>query len=244
LTGVKRKTTKIMLLGFSKASEKGKYQLYVKWLKSADPSFEYISFSGMEVQDALPALDKCSGLVLTGGLDIHPSYYGMEAESDRCELDLPRDILEFALIEKAIFMKLPILAICRGEQILNVSQGGTLIVDIPADHGKSVIHSSDNDQLAYHSVSVDVTSNLYKIIGKNCFDIVSVHHQAVKELATCFRPTAFAGDGIIEAFEWADPEGKGYLNAVQWHPEKGDYLTRESQIIGRDFIQAAYERFG
>jgi len=229
----------MLTIGFSKALEEGKYQLYVKWLKSVNPSFEYVNFSGMEVQDALKAMDKCSGLVLTGGLDIHPSYYGMDKESDRCELDLPRDILEFALIKKAIFMKLPILAICRGEQILNVSQGGSLIVDIPSDHGKSVIHSSDNDQLAYHSVSVDVTSNLFKVIGKTCFDIVSVHHQAVRNLAPCFRPTAFAGDGIIEAFEWSEPEGKGYLNAVQWHPEKGDYLNRESQLIGSNFIDAA-----
>lgn len=231
-----------MTIGFSKASEAGKYQLYVSWLRSIDPTFEYINFYNMEVPEALKALEKCSGLVLTGGVDVHPSYYGREGEENRCELDQSRDILELALIEKAISIKLPVLAICRGEQILNVSQGGSLIVDIPSDHGKSVIHSSETDQLAYHTVKVDIASNLFRLTGKTTFDIVSVHHQAVKTLATCFRPTAFAADGLIEAFEWLEPEGKGYLSAVQWHPEKGDYYNRESQLIGRDFIEAVNQK--
>jgi putative glutamine amidotransferase len=224
-------------IGFSRATGEERYQLYVNWLKSIDPSFEYVNFYGMDAQEALPEFGKCSGIVLTGGVDVHPSYYGKEEDADRCEIDLKRDILEFELIEKALALKMPLLAICRGEQILNVSQGGDLIVDIPDDHGKSVIHSSDTDQLAYHSIAIDSSSILYNLIRVNSFDIVSVHHQAVKTLAPCFRATAFAGDGIIEAFEWLEPEGKGYLNAVQWHPEKGDYHNALSQIIANDFIE-------
>jgi len=233
-------THKMITIGFSRASDEAKYQLYVKWLKSVDPSFEYINFYGMDIPDALAKLDRCSGLVLTGGVDVHPSYYGKAEDENRCELDLIRDILEFALIEKALSLKLPILAICRGEQILNVSQGGDLIVDIPVDYGKNVIHSSDTDQLAYHSIIIDSTSILYRLIRVTSFDIVSVHHQAVKNLAPCFRPTAFASDGIIEAFEWSNPEGKSYLNAVQWHPEKGDYHNDLSQVIAKDFIEKAF----
>jgi putative glutamine amidotransferase len=228
-----------MTIGFSKASEEGKYQLYVKWLKSIDPSFEYINFYRVDVTHALAELEKCSGLVLTGGVDVHPSYYGKGDEANRCELDLSRDILEFALIEKALQLKMPILAICRGEQVLNVSQGGDLIVDIPADHGKDIIHSSDTDLLAYHSINIDVNSILYRLIRADSFEIVSVHHQSVKTLAPCFRPTAWAADGIIEAFEWQNADGKGYLNAVQWHPEKGDFHNDLSQIIARDFINKA-----
>jgi gamma-glutamyl-gamma-aminobutyrate hydrolase PuuD len=193
----------------------------------------------MDITDAFAELDRCSGLVLTGGVDVHPSYYGKAEEENRCELDLSRDILEFALIEKAFALKLPILAICRGEQILNVSQGGDLIVDIPSDHGKTVIHSSDTDELVQHSVSIDTSSILYRLIGSTSFNIVSVHHQAVKTLAPCFRATAFASDGIIEAFEWLNPDNKGYLMAVQWHPEKGDYHNALSQAIARDFIDKA-----
>lgn len=229
----------MITIGFSRASYEGKYQLYVKWLKTIDPSIEYVNFYGMDIPDAFAELERCSGLVLTGGVDVHPSYYGKAEEENRCELDLSRDILEFALIEKALALKLPILAICRGEQILNVSQGGDLIVDIPADHGKSIVHSSETDQLASHSIAFDSTSIIYNLIKASSFDIVSVHHQAVKTLAACFRATAFAADGIIEAFEWKEPEGKSYLNAVQWHPEKGDYLNTLSQVIGKDFIEEA-----
>lgn len=229
----------MITIGFSRASGEAKYQLYVKWIKSVDPSFDYINFFGMDIWDALAELDRCSGLVLTGGVDVHPSYYGRTEEENRCELDLSRDILEFALIEKALALKLPILAICRGEQILNVSQGGDLIVDIPADYGKSIVHSSETDLLASHSIAIDSTSIIYNLIRAGSFDIVSVHHQAVKTLAACFRATAFAADGIIEAFEWKEPEGKSYLNAVQWHPEKGDYYNALSQVIARDFIEKA-----
>lgn len=226
-------------IGFSRASIEVKYQLYVKWLKSIDESFGYINFYMMDIPDALEALGNCSGLVLTGGADIHPAHYGKGEEENRCETDADRDILEFALIEKALELKMPLLAICRGEQILNVSQGGDLIVDLTVDHGTTIKHSSDSDQLISHKVNIDTTSNLYRIIRKTSFDIVSVHHQAVKNLAPCFRPTAFADDRIIEAFEWSDPEGKGYLNAVQWHPEKGDYHNDLSRAIGEDFINAA-----
>jgi putative glutamine amidotransferase len=228
----------MITIGFSRASGEAKYQLYVNWLKSVYPSFEYINFYGMDITDALAKLERCSGLVLTGGVDVHPSYYGRSEEENRCELDLSRDILEFALIEKALSLKLPIMAICRGEQILNVSQGGDLIVDIPVDYGKNLIHSSDTDQLASHSITIDSTSILYRLIRTDSFEIVSVHHQAVRTLAPCFRPTAFASDGIIEAFEWKDPEGKGYLNAFQWHPEKGNFHNDLSQFIAKDFIGA------
>lgn len=226
----------MITIGFTRATHEERYQLYVKWLKSIDPSFEYINFYKMDKLSALGALDECSGLVLTGGADIHPLHYGKGEEVNKCECDPPRDMLEFSLIEKALAMKLPLLAVCRGEQILNVSQGGDLIVDIPDDHGTSIKHSSDTDELIYHSIKIDDSSNLFRIIKTTSFDIVSVHHQAVKTLAPCFRPTAFAGDGIIEAFEWINPEGKSYLNAVQWHPEKGDYYDALSQAIAKDFI--------
>lgn len=228
-----------MTIGFSRASSEQRYQQYVKWLKSVDIPFEYINFYGMDIPAALEVLVKCSGLVITGGADVHPSHYGKGEEENRCECDPSRDILEFALIEKALELKMPLLAICRGEQIMNVCHGGDLIVDIPADHGDTVIHTTDSDQLILHSVSIDSSSILYKLIGSASFDIVSVHHQAVKILAPCFRPTAFASDGIIEAFEWMEPEGKGYLNAVQWHPEKGDYHNALSQAIAKDFIEKA-----
>jgi putative glutamine amidotransferase len=225
-------------IGFSRATIEYNYQLYIKWLKSIDDKFNCINFYGMNEEDVLTSLKKCDGLVLTGGVDIHPKYYGRAEEEKRCEIDLSRDKLELELIGTALELKLPILAICRGEQILNVSQGGDLIVDIEIDYGKTMNHKSFPGKDAYHSVEIKKTSNLYRACNLNSFNIVTSHHQAVKTLAPCFRATAFAEDGIIEAFEWFEPMGKGYLCAVQWHPEKGDYMNPLSQSIASDFIDA------
>ncbi len=230
----------MLTIGFSRATSEPKYQLYISWLKSIDPGLGVVNFYGMEIPEALQALEKCSGIVITGGEDVHPSHYGKAEEELRCSCDPYRDSLELALIDKALAIKLPLLAICRGEQILNVSQGGDLIVDIVSDYGDTANHCSTDDELIYHSVTIDASSNLFRICQAASFEIITVHHQAVKTLASCFRPTAFALDGILEAYEWLHHEGKGYLNAVQWHPEKGDYRNSLSRAIGNDFIEKVY----
>lgn len=230
----------MVTIGFSRATDEEKYQLYIQWLRSVDSTFDYINFFGKDIPEALQLLEKCSGLVVTGGPDVHPSHYNQREEESRCECDPYRDGLEFALINKALGLKLPLLAICRGEQILNVSQGGNLIVDLEADYGNAVRHKSKNEQLTYHKVNLDATGNLYKIANERSYEVVSVHHQAVKTLAPCFRPTAFANDKIVEAYEWTNPEGKGYLNAVQWHPEKGDFRNSLSRVIGEEFLEKVY----
>jgi hypothetical protein len=92
----------MITIGFSRASDEARYQLYVNWLTSVNPLFEYINFYGMDIPAALEALERCSGIVLTGGADVHPSHYGKGEDDKRCECDLKRDILEFALIEKVL----------------------------------------------------------------------------------------------------------------------------------------------
>jgi putative glutamine amidotransferase len=231
---------KKVTIGFSRATSEERYQLYIDWLKSIEPDFEYVNFYGNTISEALDLLENCSGFVLTGGADIHPSFYNRPDEAHKCEIDTYRDTLEFPLIEKALEMKLPLLAICRGEQILNISQGGDLIVDIEADYDSTINHKSEKDQSNYHKISIDTSSDLFKISHVNFFDIVTSHHQAVKTLAACFKPVAFADDGILEAYEWKNPEGKGYLSAVQWHPEKGDYINYLSHVIGKEFLRNVY----
>ena len=125
----------MVTIGFSRATDEEKYQLYIQWLSSIDSTFRFINFYGREIPEVLLLLDQCSGVVVTGGEDVHPSHYNLAEEASRCECDPYRDTLELALIEKALALKLPLLAICRGEQILNVSMGGNLIVDLEADLG-------------------------------------------------------------------------------------------------------------
>lgn len=230
----------MVTIGFSRATGEDSYQLYINWLKSIDSSFDFINFYGMEDAEILVQLEKCSGLVLTGGPDVHPSHFGKTNDEHRCTIDLHRDNIEFLLIKKALILKLPILAICRGEQILCVAKGGNLIVDISSDFGNSILHKSTNEQTISHNINIELSSNLYEFIKQKSFDVVSSHHQAVKILPACFCATAFANDGIIEAYEWTDKKENGYLNAVQWHPEKGNYNNALSYAIGKNFINAVY----
>ena len=122
-----------IFIALSKASGSENYERYAKWLCSFDSRINCVDLINKTPNEAALMLEKCSGLVLTGGPDVNPAFYGKPKEYKRCELDKKRDTLEFALINKAIQLKLPILAICRGEQIINVAMGGSLIVDIPTD---------------------------------------------------------------------------------------------------------------
>lgn len=207
-------------IAFSKATTSESYQAYTKWLISGDSTITCINLYGEKPLDATKLLEKCSGLVLTGGPDVNPAYYGKAIDSSRCEMDPYRDSLEFALIQKAMQMQIPILAICRGEQILNVYMGGSLIVDIPEDYDTLVIHRTDEGYSSFHHIKVTQNSLLYDISKQINDSVTTNHHQAVDELATCFKATAFADDGIFEAYEWKFKEGKPFLVAVQFHPER------------------------
>jgi putative glutamine amidotransferase len=117
---------------------------YENWIHHADNSVILIDFKKMPVDSAKKVLLTCDGLLLTGGEDVVPSYYGKAADSLRCSTNPQRDSLEFALIQLAIKTGMPILGVCRGEQILNVALGGTLIIDIPTDHPSTVKHQMED----------------------------------------------------------------------------------------------------
>ncbi len=117
---------------------------YVNWIHQADSTIVTIDMKSMPVNQAVNLLNNCNGLILTGGEDVFPAYYGKADELARCSTNPKRDTLELALIKKALELKIPIVGICRGQQLLNVSQGGTLIVDIPSDYSKKVIHQQED----------------------------------------------------------------------------------------------------
>lgn len=225
-----------MKIGFSKISSSPGYQLYVQWLRSAGIDFEEVNLYGLERSDAIAQLRACSGLVLTGGADVHPSLYGKQFEEKRCYTNPARDELDLALIKSAIDMSLPLVAICRGCQVLNVSQGGSLIIDIETDFSSSIKHSSRPEGPAFHEVCFEPGSHLFSIGNAGPHLVSSLHHQAVDSLADCFVVAARASDGVIEGYEWADPQGKNYLLAVQWHPEIGFENSRLNRDLAIDFL--------
>ncbi len=190
-------------------------------------------------KDAVTALEKCSALLLTGGLDVYPGRYGKEYDTSRCKTDPHRDSVEFALIKKAVKMKLPILGICRGEEILNVAMGGSLIVDIPQDYDTIIKHRCNDHSSCLHEINIIPGTFLFEI-GKVYIDTVnSFHHQAVDRLAKYFKVAARSNDGLIEAYEWKNPENKPFLLAVQFHPEQLDTNNKLSTPIATYFINEA-----
>jgi putative glutamine amidotransferase len=225
-------------IAVSKASGSVHYLNYPKWLQKAG-NVEIVDMINLTAEQAVQELETCSGLLLTGGPDVHPGRFGKEYDTSRCEIDSRRDTLEFALIKKALELKLPILGICRGEQILNVAMKGTLIVDIPSDYDTTVIHRSANPPYPKHKVSIAEGSLLSKICDVKEGEVNSSHHQAVAQIAETFIVNAKAPDGLIEGFEWKQPQGKPFLMAVQWHPERLEENNPLSLPIAKYFLKEA-----
>jgi len=190
------------------------------------------------------ALTGIHGLMLTGGDDVAPARYGEPPHPTVVEAEPGRDDFELALIGAARARSLPIFAICRGIQVLNVACGGSLVQDIPSEVTGALPHSFDvpphEPYSLAHEVWIDEDSLLWKLMRERLSDadsceVNSRHHQAVKRLAAGFKVTATAPDGVIEAIE--DPAARFCL-AVQWHPENF-FRTGEFRPLFEGFLEAA-----
>jgi putative glutamine amidotransferase len=190
-------------------------------------------------EDVDALVERLDGLVLTGGGDVEPRRYGEEPHESIRRTNSARDEFEIALVREAKERRLPMLAICRGLQIVNVAFGGTLIQDIPTTVG-SIDHTVIGHAVfdGHQPVTVESNSLIAKAIGQTDLMVNSIHHQAVKDLAPGFRAVAWAGDGVIEGIEYEDDRWP--LLAVQWHPE---YLSENSDEASRNlfasFVDAA-----
>ena len=193
--------------------------------------------------DTLNAVfDKLDGIFLTGGVDVDPSRYG-ETRHPKCGVTDPdRDAVELMLLAHATATGKPVLAVCRGIQILNVARGGTLYQDVTAMVPEALKHdhfpTPDKPSRSYlaHSIRVEPASHLGHILGEPTTPVNSMHHQAIKELAPGLRATAFAPDGIIEAVEATDHP---FLVAVQWHPEELSDTQPGMKRLFQEFAAAA-----
>ena len=237
-TGCRQEEKEPLRIAVTKASAN-----YVNWLKKGDSSLIIINMYPMQLDSALAGLEKCSGLLVTGGEDVQPGYYGKAQEKNLCtEMDPRRDTLEMALISKALERKMPVLGICRGEQILNVTFGGTLIVDIPFhfEHMPRihhVVHQCQDYRQCFHTVNIFPNTLLRKIAGCDHATVTTNHHQAVEQLAPGLAANARSEDGLTEGIEWESPGGKSFLLGVQWHPERMDTSDCLSGSLLKEFIR-------
>lgn len=186
-------------------------------------------------------LSIADGLLLSGGNDVNPEKYRENvAPHNHGTIDTPRDNLEHKLLEEALQRNLPILGICRGNQVLNVHFGGTLFQDIPVEVSGAISHQSDFAQTGSyetHEISIVSDSLLASILNKQQIITNSIHHQAIKEVGAHLRINARATDGVIEGIEHISYP---FLVGVQWHPEILD--DRNSAEIFKAFISAAQLR--
>jgi putative glutamine amidotransferase len=180
------------------------------------------------------------GVLLTGGGDVQPSLYGAAAHPTFDAAEPGRDDYEIELVRRAIEANMPVLAICRGIQVLNVARGGTLIQDIPAEVGTTVEHRVKEPRFAIaHDVWLTSNSLLERTLRERLEDadacaVNSRHHQAAKDLGEGLAVSATAPDGVIEALE--DPSRRFCLG-VQWHPENF-WRTGEFRALFEAFVQA------
>lgn len=186
--------------------------------------------------DAVGALvDGLAGVCLSGGPDIHPTAYGAEPHARLGPTEAELDIFELDLLAAAERRGLPVLAICRGAQMINVARGGTLHQHLPDQVGEGIQHrQSEPAEEPTHSVVLASGSLLADVVGDGLLEVNSFHHQSVWEMGDGLVPTAWAPDGTVEAFEGVDDR---FLLGVQWHVEGLTDLPRHAAVF-RAFVRA------
>ena len=211
-----------------------KYDKYERWIKSQ--SVDVIRLSQHE--NNLRDVEKCDGIILSGGEDVHPRFYNKLEYVELChEIDETRDEFEWRVLEYTEKNKMPLLGICRGLQMANVFFGGTLIPHIPA-FGK-FDHSRTESEDRYHEVRVDPNSQLSQIIGTSSGEVNSAHHQSADRVAKGLVVNALSADGIVEGMERENGEKQPFFQLVQWHPERmKDQESAFSKNIRRKFLDA------
>jgi putative glutamine amidotransferase len=174
---------------------------------------------GLSDEDLLTVVERVDGLVLPGGGDIEPTFYRGNQHHALRDIDRDRDRVEIFVAQQAIRLEKPLLAICRGHQVLNVALGGSMWEDLASQRPNSINHDYfDNGPRTDlpHTVELKSGSRLAKILGRETTPVNSLHHQGVRDIAPDLVVSAVAPDGLVEGLEVA---GHPFAVAVQWHPE-------------------------
>ena len=180
-------------------------------------------------------VDICDGFFFTGGADIDPKRYGEEPRETIGDVQEHRDEFEFNVFQRVIKTSKPILAICRGAQLINVALGGTLYQDIPSEVQTKILHKQIEPKFSNsHDVRIMINTPLYEMMRTERIKANSFHHQAIKTLGDGLEIMALAKDGIIEAVY---SSGRQYIRAYQWHPERLFETDTKNRIIFEDFIR-------
>jgi putative glutamine amidotransferase len=186
---------------------------------------------------AIEMLSICDGIILSGGEDVDPQFYGQDPHLHLGTTIAERDRTEIAIVHYALENDIPLLAICRGVQILNVALGGTLIQDIPSQVNKPIQHTQTIDRSHdSHWVTIAKDSQLAQIMGEERVRVNSLHHQAIDKVAQDLRVVAVSTDGITEGVEYIHPTT--FTLGVQWHPESMASQNKQMNNLFGKLIQS------
>jgi putative glutamine amidotransferase len=190
----------------------------------------------LDVDSIEPLLDGLCGLCLSGGPDLHPAIYGAEPHPLLGPTEPHLDSFEIALVRAAEARELPVLAICRGLQVLNVARGGTLVQDLPTQRPSEIGHrQKEVGWVATHGVRLQAGSLVAACLGETELRVNSFHHQAVDVLGSGLRIVGWAPDGTVEAVEATD---RRFTVAVQWHAESMVRSPEQERLLAA-FTHAA-----
>jgi putative glutamine amidotransferase len=204
---------------------------------------EAVESAGGSAQLIFPGIDApdIDALILPGGGDVDPVHYGQKAHPELADLDPDFDSFQLGWARRAFDAKMPTLGICRGMQVMNVAAGGTLIQHVLGADQHFPEQARQDAALRpnpVHVVAVARDSRLGEIVGGAEARVNSLHHQAVDQLAPLFHASAWAEDGIVEAFERSDAWQVG----VQFHPEDLRHVDARFALLFQRLVEAAGER--
>ena len=214
-----------------------KFQQYIEWLMRGNPPLDWIKLSYR--LDNLSSLDACDGIIFTGGGDVDPILYNGPRNHPKIHgVDIKRDDFERRVIDKALQLKVPLLGICRGLQLVNVHFGGTLVPDIEEAGYSS--HESEEGQQSRHNITTMKQSFLFKITGKERGIVSSSHHQSVATVGRDLKVVTRASDGIVEAVEFEHQPEEQFFMMIQWHPERmSDIENPYSKNVLQELLAAS-----
>lgn len=218
-----------MKIALTKTENPEKHQLYIDWLKGND-KIEVVTLSAQE--NNADEIASCDALVLSGGVDIFPAFYGGSDDypGKPEQWKKERDVFEMEVFESALEEQIPILGICRGLQLINIIHKGTLQQHL---QNETLVQSHIGNPDKQHAVNIVEESLLHSLVDIERSDINSAHHQAIDKLGEGLMINCQADDGTIEGIEWKDKSNRPFMLAVQWHPERMFRMQLENTPLSR-----------
>lgn len=221
--------------------DRGRYELYVSAVRGAlgEPVEISLCLSPSELKELAKSLD---AVVLPGSpADVDPALFGASRHPKCADRDHARERTDFALLEYAFAESKPVLAICYGNQSLNVFQGGSLVQDIATELHSSIQHDwvgrAQGAPEPFHAAQIEIESRLGRLANSSSIRVNSSHHQSILEPGNDLRIAARAADDVVEAVEWTGDET--WIVGVQWHPERMTDSDPLAQALFSELVAAA-----